>query len=284
MVDLYRFKQFDDHAECIHAVTTKIAQEPFSFSLALHTGEDRASIIANRKKVSSLLDINDTLHFVVANQTHSDHIKVITKEETKGWEDPEDAVADCDALITDRKGVVLTVLTADCVPVLLYDKKKKIVAAVHAGWKGTKEKIVVKTVKKMIDVFKSEPSDIIAGIAPSIGQCCYEVGEDVAKYFFDMPKAFHQNKEKYMLDLPYINQQQLLEAGVKEEHIEMSGICTACESERFFSYRKEQGCSGRFMSLIGLNPDYALEITERYANHCTVATYGETIDAPTGAP
>jgi len=252
MVDFYRFKQFEDYPECIHAVSTKLVSEPYAFSLALHTGEDEASIIDNRKKVSSLLGLGDDLHFIVANQTHSDHIKVITEKEKKGWKGLEDAVADCDALITSKKGVVLTILTADCVPVLLYDKEKEVVAAVHAGWKGTEAMIAAKTVHKMIDVFKTDPKDIIVGISPSIGRCCYEVGKDVAQHFFDTPEAFISIGEKYMLDLPFINKKQLLDVGVSESNIEMSDVCTACEVERFFSYRKERGCSGRFMSMIGL--------------------------------
>ena len=104
----------------------------------------------------------------------------------------------------------------------------------------------------MTEVFGSNPKDIMAGIAPSIGSCCYEVEEDVAGHFFESPEAFTKQGEKYMLNLPYLNQKQLLDAGVEESNIEMSNICTACEVERFFSYRKEKGCSGRFMSMIGL--------------------------------
>ncbi len=254
MINFYRFKQFEDYPECIHAVSTKQISEPYSFSLALHTGEDVKTIIDNRKKLSSLLDTDNSLHFIVANQTHSAHIESISKTETKGWQGVEDAVRDCDALITNQKGVVLTILTADCVPVLLYDKEKEVVAAIHAGWKGTEAKIVAKTVQKMINVYHSNPKDIIAGVAPAIGRCCYEVSEDVAKHFFNAPRSFDVRGEKYMLDLPFINKKQLLDSGLLEAHIEMSDVCTACEVERFFSYRKEQGCSGRFMSMIGLLP------------------------------
>ena len=252
MFDFYRFKQFDDHPECMHVVTTKSSLEPYAFSLALHTEEDVKAILDNRKKLSSLLDTDSNLHFIVANQTHSDHVEIISQSETKGWQGVEDAVSNCDALITNQKGVMLTILTADCVPVLLYDKEKEVVAAIHAGWKGTEAKIVAKTVQKMIKVYGSDPEDIIAGVAPAIGRCCYEVGEDVAKHFFSDPGSFDAVGKKYMLDLPLINKKQLLDAGLLEEHIEMSGVCTACEVERFFSYRKEQGCSGRFMSMIGL--------------------------------
>jgi len=252
MVEFYRFEKFNDASMCRHAITTKKSTEPYAFSVALHTNEDKESIVSNRKKITSTLGWDESMHFVVAQQTHSDHIEVIDKNESYGWESLEDAVADCDALITNKKDVVLTMLTADCVPVLLLDTKKEVIAAVHAGWKGTKENIVAKTVAKMGETFGCDAKDIIAGVAPSIGRCCYEVGKEVAEHFFDTVSGYDEKHEKYMLDLPYINMQQLLQVGLMESNIEMSGICTACEVDRFFSYRKEQGCSGRFMSMIGL--------------------------------
>ena len=253
MVDFYRFSIFDDYPECLHAVTMRSEDAPCSLSLALHTGEPKDRIIANRKRVERDLGGGEQLNFVVANQTHSDHIYVVTDTQTKGWKGMEDAIEDCDALMSDRPGVVLAVLTADCVPVLLYDPEHKAVAAVHAGWKGTNAHIVSKTVAKMSEVYGSDPSQLIAGIAPAIGKCCYEVGKDVAQHFFDVEEAIESKGEKYMLDLPYINKYQIIEAGLQEAYIQLSGICTACNTKHFFSYRKEQGCSGRFMSLIGIS-------------------------------
>ena len=252
MLDFYRFKDFEKYPSLFHAVTTKSDSLPHHFSLALHTGEDKQGIIHNRQTLAKQLHLKTKTHFIVANQTHSANITVIDKKSTKGWESLETAIEDSDALITNLPNTILTILTADCVPVLLYDPEQKVVAAIHAGWKGTEAQIVTKTVQKMQDIFGSNPSNIIAGIAPSIGRCCYEVGEDVAKHFFDIPKAYTPLHEKYMLDLPYINKEQLLKSGIKEAHICMSNICTACDYKHFFSYRKEAGCSGRFMSMIGL--------------------------------
>jgi len=252
MIDFYSFSSLKKYNTLLHAVTKKSSTYPFSLSLALHTGEEEEEIIHNREEIAEHLGIGEGVHFIVANQTHSDHIKIITKVETKGWGSLDDAIQDCDALITQEKKVILTILTADCVPILLYDPKQGVVAAVHAGWKGTQAKIVAKTVIKMQEVFNSKADDIVAAVAPSIGRCCYEVGEDVAKYFLDTPEGFTQKGDKFMLDLPYINKYQLLSVGLKESNIEMSGICTACEVEDYFSYRKEQGCSGRFMSMIGI--------------------------------
>jgi YfiH family protein len=252
MADFYKSKLLSQHPQCIHAVTTKTAEQAYQGSLALHTGEEEKEIIQNRMRIANALELDSDFHFIVAQQTHSDHITIIKEIQTLGWQAIEDAVADCDALITDQKKVILTVLTADCVPILLFDPKQNVVAAVHAGWRGTKAEIAGKTVKKMVEVFASNPEDIIAFIAPSIGRCCYEVGEDVAKHFKEIDNAYDQVGEKYMLDLPLINQKQLLNAGLKDENIELSNQCTSCEVDKYFSYRKEQGCSGRFMSMIGL--------------------------------
>jgi YfiH family protein len=252
MIEFYRFKCFEKQSNLLQAVSKKCLDHPYHFSLALHTGEEEQKIIKNRTKVAQKFVSKEILHFIVANQTHSDHIKIIGDQKTQGWRSLDDAVEDCDALITDEKNVILSILTADCVPILLYDPKNKVVAAVHAGWKGTEAKIVSKTVQKMKDTFGSQVKDIVAGIAPSIGKCCYEVGIDVAQHFFDIPEGYSKKGEKYMLDLPYINKYQLLKIGLLEENIELSGVCTACEVDAYFSYRKEQGCSGRFMSMIGM--------------------------------
>ena len=252
MIEFYSFGGLKKYHNLLHAVTQKSLTYPHSLSLALHTGENEEAIVQNREVIAKHFESAEHLHFVVANQTHSDHIRVMTKAETKGWENQKDAIEDCDALITQEKKVILTILTADCVPILLFDPIQEVVAAVHAGWKGTQAKIVAKTVLKMQTLFDSQPGDILAAIAPSIGRCCYEVGDDVTKHFFDTPDAFTRKDDKYMLDLPYINKYQLLDAGLEESNIEMSDVCTACEVEHYFSYRKEQGCSGRFMSMIGM--------------------------------
>lgn len=251
MAGFYRSGLLDKYEGCFHAVTTKESALFCQGSLALHTGEPAEEIIANRREVAQRLGIGQQAHFIAAQQTHSDNITIIESRGSRGWHAIGDAVADCDAMITAQRGVVLTILTADCVPVLLFDPEKAVVAAIHAGWRGTRANITGKTVQKMVRDFGSDPKEIVAFIAPSIGRCCYEVGEDVAHHFSD-EEVFDQVGEKYMLDLPLVNQKQLLDAGLHAEKIEMSGECTSCEVERYFSYRKEQGCSGRFMSMIGL--------------------------------
>ena len=250
MQNIYTFNKLSTQTNCIHLVTQKDLSQNYGFSLALHTGEAQKDIIQNRNILNEHFPHK---HFIVANQTHSDNIVVITKPKNSWLTKRENhAIEDCDALITNQKDIILTIMTADCVPVLLFDTKQHVVAIVHAGWKGTQQEIALKTVEKMKEAFDSNPKDIIAGVAPAIGKCCYEVTWNVSQHFKRINNAYEDKGERQMLDLPYINKEQLLHAGLKKENIEMSNICTACEVENYFSYRKEQGCTGRFMSIIGL--------------------------------
>jgi YfiH family protein len=249
MENIYYFNNLSKRDGSVHLVTNKNSKYAFNFSLALHTNENPEDILKNR---GVLKENFPNMKFIVANQTHSSNIKVIYQNSELGWSSEESAISNCDALITDQKDIALTILTADCVPILLFDPKKGVVSAIHAGWRGTKEKIAVKSVEKMIDKFDSNPKDILAGIAPSIGRCCYEVDWGVAKYFVDYQNPFDEVGDKFMLDLPLINREQLLSVGLRDENIELSNICTSCEVDNYFSYRKEGGCSGRFMSMIAL--------------------------------
>lgn len=235
----------------VHGTTLKNDIFPYMFSFALHTGEEDSEIFKNRRYLMEKLGIEKNFDIVLANQTHSNNISVITTNQTLGWEKHNDAIKDCDALITNQKNILIGVLTADCVPILLFDKTKEAIAAIHAGWKGSYGKILSRTVKKMSETFDSDPKDIYAVIAPSIGVCCYEVGSDVADNFHENTKMRSKN-DKYMLDLKQENYNQLINAGLQKENIEVSDRCTSCDSNSFFSYRKEQGCSGRFLSFIGM--------------------------------
>jgi hypothetical protein len=249
MKNIYTFKQFNKYPNIVHLITQKDTLQPYQFSLALHTQENPVEILKNR---AYFKEKYPHMNFIVANQTHSDNIHLIKMQKESGWEKLENAIKNCDALITNQKNIMLTILTADCVPILLFDPIQNAIGAVHAGWKGTQQEIVKKTVKKMQNEFNSKPSNLIVGIAPSIGKCCYEVDSNVAQHFEKIKNSYTQKENKYMLDLSLINQTQLIHAGVKEKNIELSNICTACEVDQYFSYRKEKGCSGRFMSMIGL--------------------------------
>ena len=249
----YEFNIFKHYPKVLHVVTKKSSSFAYHFSVALHTHQQPYQILQNRSMIEEYFERYAPLNYVLANQTHSHNIATIDDSVTQGWKELKSAVNDCDALITDQSSTLLGILTADCVPILMYDSKNHIVSAVHAGWKGTRDKIVLKTLLKMREKYSTNPADVLVGIAPAIGKCCYEVGEEVAQHFFDMPKSLKKKENgKYMLDLAYINQQQLLNVGVEGQNIEQSNICTACQVDDFFSYRKENKCNGRFMSIIGL--------------------------------
>ncbi|TQV61507.1 MAG: peptidoglycan editing factor PgeF [Sulfurovum sp.] len=243
----FKFKNLSSYANIIHKITEKNNAHSCLNSLALHTNEPKEQILINRERLTTEF-VN--MKFIVANQTHSNHIKVIKESIELGWSDKESAIDDCDALITNQKNLMLTILTADCVPILLFCPKKNVISAIHAGWKGTLGKIVINAVETMKDEFGVNPKDIVASIAPSIGECCYEVSKEVAQKFDEYQNAYRLTNGTYMLNLPLINELQLKSVGVK--NIEQSNICTACDNEKYFSYRKEGGCSGRFMSMIGL--------------------------------
>ncbi len=250
MKSFYTFQNLSKEKSCHHLVTQKDKSKMYAFSLALHTQEKPQYILKNRAKLRKKFP---NVKFIVANQTHSANSHIITKAEELGWNSLDNAIKDCDALISNKTDIMLTILTADCVPILLFDPKQRVVAAIHAGWRGTEKSILFKTVQKMQEVFNCNPKDILAGIAPSIAKCCYEVDWNVAKNFQKSPNAYDKKEDKYMLDLPHINKLQLLNSGVQKEHIELSNVCTACSIEEYFSYRKENACSGRFMSMIGLS-------------------------------
>jgi YfiH family protein len=245
-----RFDIFKSYDTLKHIVTEKSSNHPYQFSMALHTGEDEKSIIANRNKLRD--EFGDDYSCCSVLQVHGKYIHVAKKLENGGSRDIAKLI-EADAVITNIPKMVLTILTADCVPVLLFDPVSACVGAVHAGWRGTQEKIVSLTIERMGELYGSNPSDVIAGIGPAIGGCCYEVGIDVAKNFTDYTDSVTKlTQDKFKLDLKAINRTQLLEAGLHPEHIELSSICTSCSSDRFFSYRAQQGCSGRFMSAIAL--------------------------------
>jgi len=182
------------------------------------------------------------------NQTHSSDVFVIND----GFKDLSKEKGD--AIITGLRGMGIGVFTADCVPILFAEKTGSLVAVVHAGWRGTLSQVPIATLTEMKKRFGIEPSRVSCVIGPSIGGCCYEVGEDVASQFidkFDNWKGFlfRKNNLKYILDLKGANRINLFKEGVKD--IEVMNICTKCNSD-FHSYRRDGENVGKQLSFIGL--------------------------------
>ena len=160
---------------------------------------------------------------------------------------------DSDAAISNVPGLVLIMTFADCVPILLWDEIKTACGLVHAGWRGTALRIASKTAREMADVFGTNPASLRVGIGPSISQNCYPVGEKVRREF---ESAYGAEAEGFFdqdrLDLWRANHHDLVSAGISPEHIETSGICTACETGTYFSHRAEDGRTGRFGACLGI--------------------------------
>lgn len=154
-----------------------------------------------------------------------------------------------DALVTGEAGLSVAVKTADCVPILLVDKRTRSVAAVHAGWKGSAGAIVQKTVKRMSELYGTETRDLYAAIGPCIQSCCYEVGSEVWVCFVKWLPGVG-GVEKQMLDLVEVNQRQLVEAGVAEWKIDRGAPCTACTADDLHSFRRDGSLAGRMLSAI----------------------------------
>jgi polyphenol oxidase len=169
--------------------------------------------------------------------------------------DEPGVVGEGDALITNHPGLAVSVRTADCYPILLADPRNRAIAAVHAGWRGTAAQIVIRTLEKMKSEFGTEPADVSAAIGPGIGVCCYEVGEDVSRQFGFAIRTH--------LDLMSENRKQLEEAGVSPQNIQALDVCTFCDAERFFSYRREKEKAGRMTSFIMLRTENQPEIKPR---------------------
>lgn len=245
------------------------------------TGWDaRENVLENRRRFVAALagpaasgaknGGSSEMNLVALKQIHSDLVHPFAA--------PPKEACQGDASITNQPGLLLGVQTADCVPILLVDPKRRAVAAIHAGWRGTLARIVAKAVGQMQMRFGSKPVDLLAAIGPSIGGCCYEVGTEVATQFtsqfadaadyFDelrtgdepnplqwlnmMPPGHQPPPKNVLLDLRKANRSQLLAAGLREKNIAVSNLCTACRRDLFFSYRKEGAATGRMLSAIGI--------------------------------
>lgn len=209
---------------------------------AFFTGKELG---ADADSISSMLGISkDKIYMPV--QKHTDKVIIL---------DSDLSPKIGDAVITKEKGMLIGVQVADCVPVLLYDRIRSVIGAVHAGWRGTSEGILRKTIGKMTERFFCAPENILIAIGPSIRWCCYGVDYDVFKKVKHATGEgeYHIQKDgKYCLDLPTANRYQALSLGVPETNIWISDECTFCFPDRFYSYRFAKGTTGRQGGFIGM--------------------------------
>ncbi len=250
-----------------------VLEEKPALNLGFTEWDERERVSANRETFGAAIGARE-MPLVTLRQFHSDAIHLAVA--------PCDEAPRADALITAVPGLLLGVQTADCVPILLADTRRRVVAAIHAGWRGTLGRIAEKTLGRMRMEFGTRPRDVVAALGPAIGRCCYEVGPEVAQAFasqfppaadwFDGPFAQLAHGEeplwlpwltmmppghvppppRVQLDLRAANRWQLIDAGVPESKIDVSDLCTACRTDLLFSYRREGAKAGRLMAVIGI--------------------------------
>ena len=210
-----------------------------SMNIGTHRGDDPENVLENYRILGAALDFSPE-QLVLTRQTHTDIVRHVTEEHRgAGLFAPE--LTPCDGLITNTPGVGLVVFTADCTPILLHDPVTGAVGAVHAGWRGTAADIAGKAVRAMADTFGCDPKNIRAAIGPNIARCCFETDRDVpeavlAAFGGEAEKYISPKGEKYYVNLKEINALALRRAGVAD--IAISGLCTACRQDLFWSHRQ----------------------------------------------
>ena len=232
-------KKLTSFRNLTHAFTTKE-----SGNLAFHVGDDLLNVEKNHLLLSNEL-LYDRALLVHMKQIHSDLVHIVSGEDD--FFNPPT----CDAIITDKTDIPLMVMVADCAPLLFYDDAQKVIAVAHAGRAGAFKNIVKNVVACFVDEYKSKAEDIMVSIGANIGACCYEVGEEIFDEASSLGLAYSIKKRdgSYYLDINKILKKELLECGVKEENIEIMGECSCCNTNRYFSYRKERE-TGRFAGVL----------------------------------
>jgi polyphenol oxidase len=234
---------FNKFPEIKLGISTRFSGEdepPFYFNLSYTVGDDAAKVKSNRKKFFNELGINEN-EVSYQRQTHSVNSNYITKPVF---------CEDSDALYTNTQNNFLAISIADCIPVLLYEPHRKVIAAIHSGWKGTLNKITTVTIEKLIKEFSIDIRNTLAFIGPGISAENFKVGKDVADLFDENVKK--ELNGKYFIDLKKHNYLQLINVGLDEKNIEVSDYCTYKEKDLFHSYRRDRDKSGRMLGVIGI--------------------------------
>lgn len=236
-----------------------VSAPPYAtLNVGFHVGDDPQAVRRNRGRVWEAAGL-DPKRAVGANQVHGRHVhRVQAADAGCGAFAGEDAIADTDALVTDEPDLVLTAYYADCVPILLLDPAGRAGGVAHAGWKGTVLHTAGQAVRALQESFGAAPGVCRAVVGPSIGPCCYEVDERVLTQIREAypeacPQLIRETSPGHAkLNLWEANRQALLQAGLRPENILVSGLCTSCHTDWFFSHRAEAGRTGRMMAVLSL--------------------------------
>lgn len=254
---LLEYKNIINHAYSIGTKVNYMTEKPNKDKLSK---EQYQNIIKNYQNLCDKIG-SDYINLVKANQEHTDEVKIVTQKfKNKEPDIHVDNYSKTDGLITNKEGLLLSTTNADCILLLFFDPVKKVIANTHSGWKGTIQRISVKTVKKMVKEYGCNPQDIICCICPSIRKCHFEVDKEVKDLFvkqfndLDLKQIIEKQKEKekWNIDTVLINQVILEREGLKMKNIIDSGICSVCNSNLIHSYRVEKQDYGLNTALIEL--------------------------------
>ena len=252
----FRFQNLSKQSGVDHFVSTRsggLSPSPYeSLNLGFHVEDNPQTVLKNRERLAANIGI-PLSHFTIPKQIHSGTVTIVP-EEMRGYGAAalDTAVEATDAMITDVPRLCLTVLAADCVLVLFFDPQKKVIAAVHAGWRGTVKLAAQKTAETLKQEFNCDPTELLVGIGPSIGPCHYEVGPEVIAQVedtFGSTDSYITNETsdgKGYFNLWEANKGQVMKVGIPVQNIEVAQICTYCNAHLFFSERHQKGRTGRF--------------------------------------
>lgn len=222
-----------------------------------NTSEDPIeNVRGNLDIICSAIGI-DCTRLVFSDQTHRDNIRIVNEADIGKELTVTSNITDTDGLMTNIPGIPLITFYGDCVPLFFLDAKNGAIALTHSGWRGTALKVGAKTIRQMTEAYGTKPEDCLVGIGPSIGPECFEVGSEVVREFkdsFDNWQEFTEpfGADKFKIDLWKANKLMITEQGVPEENITVSGLCTMCNEDLFFSYRRDKGRTGSMSAIMEL--------------------------------
>jgi len=241
-----KFPIFENHPELFCIFSTRIggfSQNEYStMNMGLNSGDNIDIVKKNRKQLFKMLKI-DNKKLAIPKQIHSASVKKVTEP---------GIYPDTDALFTNSQDVLLSVQTADCLPLFVYEPDQKVIAVIHAGWQVTLKGIVTRTLEVLINEYSIQVSNLKIAVGPGIQSSCFEVREDVYSKFPAEFLSKHEDSEKRYLDLQSFVKNQFVSRGVLEKNIYIDSTCTHCDDDRYYSYRRDKNHSGRMMGIISL--------------------------------
>lgn len=256
-IEFKNLKQYDNILT--HCFTTRLGGvsegECSSLNLSFSRKDSRENVLENYRIISDAIGV-DFNKIVLSNQIHDNKIRIVKAEDAGKGLIRESDIIGFDGLSTNVPGIPIVTFYADCVPVLLLDPVRKAITAVHSGWKSTVQNIVREALRTMKDAYNSDFSDIQAAIGPSICKNCFEVDEDVYNSFIEKfswcDKYTDYRNGKYYIDLQGIIRQVMINAGVPDKNINISGVCTKCNNDVFFSFRGDDRKTGSLAAIMML--------------------------------